>query len=61
MAAGAGGGEDGLDEIDKSILLLLTSNERGEDMERSSLSLMASSANLAKSKRFCNGLDFVRL
>ena len=59
MAAGAGGDE--LDEIDKSILLLLTSNERGEDVEKSSLSLIASSANLAKSKRFCDGLDFVRL
>lgn len=60
MAAGAGGG-DGLDEIDKSILLLLISNECGDEVERSSLSLMASSANLAKSKRFCDGLDFVRL
>lgn len=62
IAAGADGG-DGLDETDKSILLLLTSNDRGEEQEAeiSSLSLIASSANFAKSKRFCVELDFVRL
>ncbi len=43
---------DGVDDTDKSILLLLTSNDIGE-WNISSLSLTASSANLAKSKRFC--------
>ncbi len=56
IAAGAGWG-DGVDDTDKSILLLLTSNDV-EELDISSLSLTASSANLAKSKRFCSGFDF---
>lgn len=57
IAAGAGWGGDDMDDTDKSILLLLVSND-GEELEISSLSLIASSANLAKSKRFCGGFDF---
>ncbi len=43
---------DGVDDTDKSIWLLLPSNDV-EEVDISSLSLIASSANLAKSKRFC--------
>lgn len=56
IAAGAGCG-DGVDDTDKSILLLLPSNDV-EEVDISSLSFTASSANLAKSKRFCGILDF---
>ena len=41
---------DGVDETDKSFLLLLVFNDV-EEFEFSSLSRTASSANLAKSKR----------
>ncbi len=56
IAAGAGWG-DGVDDTDKSILLLLVSNDI-EELDISSLSLTASSANLAKSKRFDGGFVF---
>ena len=49
---------DGVDVTDRSILLLLTSNEIDE-LDVSSLSFTASSANLAKSNRF--GSDVTRL
>lgn len=48
---------DGVDVTDKSMLLLLTSNEIDES-DVSFLSFTASSANLAKSKRF--GSDATR-
>jgi hypothetical protein len=48
---------DDTDDTDKSILLLLSSNDI-EELDISSLSLTASSANLAKSKRFCGVIIF---
>jgi hypothetical protein len=47
---------DGVDDTDKSILLLLEAKDAGE-CERSSLSRTASSASLAKSKRFDARVD----
>jgi hypothetical protein len=44
---------DGVDDTDKSIWLLLPPSNDVEEVDISSLSLIASSANLAKSKRFC--------
>lgn len=48
---------DGVDDTDKSILLLLTLDDVDE-LDISSLSLTASSANLAKSKRFAGVVCF---